>query len=337
MNAMKHIVFASVCVLVFPLVAISNAPDQQEATKVLESAISRTNIFDLPSFRIKATVQIEMQDKLLDGNYQFLWNGPDQWREEINFPGYSEVQIGGKGIIWTLRNPDFIPLRIYQLHTALGFGSGVAGPNFAFSLVRLDFTPRDTIKKSSYRKEHGERLTCVEIEREAKSSSSVCINDTTGAIVRDSSSYSDSDFQPIGVKLFPRSLNFIEEGKKVAKVSISELITPADFTPDLFAPPSGALQQAGCMNPMVPRIVNKVPPVYPTGARQQRVQGTVAVDTEIGVDGVPRMKKVVANPDPSLVKSAVDAIKAWKYESATCDGKPVPIETVLRVNYKLSQ
>jgi TonB family protein len=80
-----------------------------------------------------------------------------------------------------------------------------------------------------------------------------------------------------------------------------------------------------------------VPPVYPTGARQQRVQGTVAVDTEIGVDGVPRMKKVVANPDPSLVKSAVDAIKAWKYESATCDGKPVPIETVLRVNYKLSQ
>jgi TonB family protein len=293
MNAMKRIVLAWLCVLMFPLAGISNAPDQQEAKKLLESAISRTNIFDLPSFRIKATLQIETQDKWLDGNYQFLWNGPDQWREEIDFPGYSEVQIGGKGTIWTMRNPDFIPLRIYQLHAALGFGSGIAGP--------------------------------------------VCINDTTGVIVRDSSSYSDSDFQPIGGKLFPRSLNFIEDGKKVAGVSITELVTPADFTPDSFATPPGASQQAGCMNPMVPRTVNKVPPVYPTNARQQHVQGTVAVDTEIGVDGVPKMKSVVANPDPSLAKSAADAIKAWRYESATCNGKPVPIETLLHITYKLSQ
>jgi hypothetical protein len=48
--------------------------------------------------------------------------------------------------------------------------------------------------------------------------------------------------------------------------------------------------------------------VYPTSARQQHIQGTVAVDAEIGLDDVPRMKKVVANPDPSLVRSAVDHV-----------------------------
>lgn len=333
---MRSIALAFLCVLILPLAGAANPSDQQEATKLLELAVSRMNIFDLPSFRMKASLQIDMQDKLLDGNYQLLWNGPDQWREEVSFPGYSEVQVGGKGSVWIQRSTDFIPLRIYQLHAALGFGSGVAGPSPAFSLVRLGLTSKDTIKKTSSRKEHGEKVTCIEIEHDTRSSSSVCISDSTGALVRDSASYSDSDFQPVGGKIFPRSLSFIEEGKKVARVSVTELLSPAEFAPNSFAPPTGVSQQVGCMNPIVPRIVNKVAPVYPTSARQQHIQGTVAVDTEIGLDGIPRMKKVVANPDPSLVRSAADAITAWRYEPATCDGKPVPIETVLRVNYKLS-
>ncbi|HLV88153.1 MAG TPA: energy transducer TonB [Candidatus Sulfotelmatobacter sp.] len=333
---MKSIVLASLCVLMLPFTGASYPSDQQEATKLLELAVSKTNIFDLPSFRMKASVQIDVQDKLRDGTYQMFWNGPDQWREEISFQGYSEVQLGGKGNVWIQRSTDFLPLRIYQLHEALGFGSGAAGPNPAFSLVRLGLTPKDTIKKTRSRKEHGEKLTCIEIEHETKYSSSVCISDSTGALVRDSASYSDSDFQPVDGKIFPRSLSFIEEGRKVAKVSISELVSPAEFAPNSFAPPTGVLQQEGCMNPIAPRLVNKVAPVYPTSARQQHIEGTVAVDTEIGLDGTPRMKKVVANADPSLVRSAADAITAWRYEPATCDGKPVSIETVLRVDYTLS-
>jgi TonB family protein len=81
--------------------------------------------------------------------------------------------------------------------------------------------------------------------------------------------------------------------------------------------------------------VNKVPPIYPTSARQQHIEGTVAVDAEIGSDGVPKLKKVVEDPDPSLVRSAVAAITAWRYEPATCSDKPVSIETVIQVNYKL--
>ena len=83
--------------------------------------------------------------------------------------------------------------------------------------------------------------------------------------------------------------------------------------------------------------MKKVQPLYPPSARQQHVQGTVAVDTEIGTDGVPNLKKIVANPDPNLVRSALDAVTAWRYEPATCDGKPASIETVLQVNYQLSQ
>jgi hypothetical protein len=39
---------------------------------------------------MKAALQIDNAGKPLDGSYRLLWNGPEQWREEISFPGYTE-------------------------------------------------------------------------------------------------------------------------------------------------------------------------------------------------------------------------------------------------------
>jgi hypothetical protein len=104
-----------------------DAAKQQEGIKKIEQAVTHTNIFELPSFEMKASVQIATQGKLTDGTYQLLWNGPAQWREEIRFPGYTEVQVGGNGTVSIQRSTAFLPLRIYHLHAALGFGSGALG------------------------------------------------------------------------------------------------------------------------------------------------------------------------------------------------------------------
>lgn len=119
---------------------------QQEAIHKIEQAIARTNIFELPSFQMKADVQIETQGKLVDGSYELLWNGPAQWREEIRLPGYTEVQVGGNGTVWTQRTTDFHPLSIYNLHKALRFESGAAASRSA-SLVQSPLTPKDKVKK----------------------------------------------------------------------------------------------------------------------------------------------------------------------------------------------
>src|SRR5271167_2790382 len=124
----------------------SDADQQQEAIARLQQAISKTDIFELPSFVMKADVRIEDHGKIASGTYELLWNGPDQWRERISVPGYSEVQTGGKGMVWVQRNTDFIPVPIYTLRQALGFGPSAGSPQ-SMSLVRLALTPRDTIKK----------------------------------------------------------------------------------------------------------------------------------------------------------------------------------------------
>jgi hypothetical protein len=94
----------------------------QRGRTLIEAASSKSNIFELSSFRLAARVTIDNFGKLLDGTYSLLWNGPDQWREEISFPGYSQIQVGNKGMVYIKRNLDHIPYRVSQLHSTLGFG-----------------------------------------------------------------------------------------------------------------------------------------------------------------------------------------------------------------------
>lgn len=92
---------------------------------LIAKAAEKTNIFALPSFRMNATVRIDNMGKPLEGTYSLLWNGPDQWREEITFPGYSEIQVGSKGMVYLKRSVSYMPYQVSQLRSTLGFNSRV--------------------------------------------------------------------------------------------------------------------------------------------------------------------------------------------------------------------
>jgi TonB family protein len=334
--AMKRWIYPVVVIAALPLFLMaSEKPTQQDSLHLLEQAVAKTNIFELPSFAMKASVQVDVHEKIVDGTYQLLWNGPDQWKEEISFTGYQEIQVGGKGVVWVQRNTDFIPFAVFNLHRALGFGSSEGSPP-STSLVRLDFTPKDTIAKTRERKEHGEKLTCIEILDELKHTRETCIRDSTGTLARASSSDTKSDLQPVGAKVFPRVLSFVNDGRTLAKVNISELVTGAQFPPETFTPAAGVSPQAGCMNPLPARLAKKENPHYPESARSRRIQGTTATQVTIGIDGVPRIRKVVESPSPDLEASSLAAIQQWRYDPALCNGQPVEMETILQVNYSLS-
>jgi TonB family protein len=334
------ILVAVVALWLQPVAASDDSGKQQEAIKKIEQAVAKTNIFDLPSFQMKANVEVQNQGK---GSYQLLWNGPEQWREEIRLSGYSEVQIGGKGTVWIQRSTDFLPLRIYDLHAALGFGSGVAGSGSGptGSLVQSSLTQKDKIKKIHERKKHGEMESCVEYEDEVKRLSEICVNESTGTLVRGSSyvnsSYVGNDLQLVGGgKLYPRFLGFVENGTTVAKATVTEFTTSGQFPPNSFVPPAGVSPQAGCMNPTPFRLIKRVTPQYPKSARERRIQGLVAIDVWIGLDGIPRIGKVVEHVSPELEQSSASAIQEWRYEPATCNGSPIGIQTVLRFSYTLN-
>lgn len=313
----------------------AEAPDRAEVVKRLNEAISKTNIFALPSFLLKANVQVVQDGKFVDGNYQLLWNGPDQWKEETNFPGYSEVQVGGAGKIWLKRSTSFLPASISDLHAALGFGSGSGGSQpQANRFIRLGLRPDEIVKKQHSKKERGQTATCFEIENEQKQTYDICTSDDNGTILR-SASYQDADLQPVGSKLYPRQLKYLIDKTVVATVAVRELSTPATFPEGTFTAPAGTSPDPGCMNPVAAHLVEKAAPKYPDSARFAHVEGTVLLDVWVMSDGHVKVTGVESGPRRDLQQSAVDAVAQWKYEPSTCNGTPVSLETIVRVNYAL--
>ncbi len=90
----------------------------------------------------------------------------------------------------------------------------------------------------------------------------------------------------------------------------------------------------------VPEDVSKkflsstVVPVYPVLARQARIQGMVILDADISRDGAVDALKLVSG-HPLLVPAALEAVKQWRYKPYLVNGKPVPVNTQIIVNFTL--
>ena len=302
---------------------------KQEGKELIELAEAKTNIFALPSLEMKANVRIENKGKPLDGSYLLLWNGPEQWREEISFPDYNEVQVGGKGIVFLKRSTDFIPVRIDQLHSALGYGSGMQQ-----SFTHVALGPDETVKKIHDRKINGSKADCVEVSDHDNHAREVCVDRPTGVLVR-RGPFLDRELMPVGAKLFPRFMSYVENGKPLAEIQVTELKATDQLPPSAFVPPPGAVSKPGCMNPNPPHLVKRVMPRYPEQEQQSHVEGTVSIDALIGKDGSVSQLRIVSGVTPGLNKASLDAVQQWRYEPATCNGVALDIEAVLTVNYSL--
>jgi TonB family protein len=295
---------------------------KQEGKDLVEQAEIKANIFELPSFELKAGVRIEDKGQLLDGSYMLLWDGPDRWREEIAFPGYSEVKVGGRGVVSLKRSTDFIPLPIEQLHRVLSYGRTDLAPG-----------PKEAVKQVHDRNVNGVKIECAEITGQ-RDPREVCVDGSTGALVRQLP-FLDREVVPVGAKLFPRFLSYVINGKPLVEVEVIEIKTPEQFPSSAFEPPVGAVLKPGCMNPAHGSLVKKVNPLYPPGERQSRVQGTVAMDALLGTDGLLHDLRIVSGVSSGLNKASLDAVKQWRYDPYTCNGIPTEVETTVQVNFSL--
>src|SRR5256885_1247303 len=82
------------------------------------------------------------------------------------------------------------------------------------------------------------------------------------------------------------------------------------------------------------KLISSVPPVYPTLAKNQHVSGNVTVDALIDANGRVTTMKVVSGPT-LLQQAAMDALKQWKYQPASLDGKPVAMHLTVTVQFRL--
>ena len=82
-------------------------------------------------------------------------------------------------------------------------------------------------------------------------------------------------------------------------------------------------------------LVRKVLPVYPPLARQARVKGAVLLSANISKDGTVETLRAISG-HPMLVPAAIDAVKQWRFKPYVLNGKPVPVNTEIDVNFTFS-
>ena len=300
---------------------------------LIQQAQEKTDIFALPSFRMDAIVRIDNDGKPLDGTYSLVWNGPAQWREEITFPGYTEIQVGNHGIVHLKRTAAVMPYRIFQLHSTLGFGSTVIRDGAFFNLKPQDSEKVDKVRD---RKLNGAKVTCVEISDERNHlPRQVCIDQATGVLNREYLGFIDTGWASVGPKIFPRSMKLLENGKPVVMVNVTDMQAGQKFSPAMFDSPPGAVAKDGCMNPLPAHPIKDVVPKYPDEDKRALHQGVVAVYALIDQNGIPQDLQTVLSASPGMDKSSLDSIRQRRYAPATCNNKAVPAETVIVTRFTI--
>ena len=109
--------------------------------------------------------------------------------------------------------------------------------------------------------------------------------------------------------------------------AVSQFALPNEATAAPKLAPQPQVRTAGY-------LVKKVNPVYPPMARSARIQGLVELQLHISPEGVVDKVDRLSG-QPVLAAAAIEAAKQWRYEPARLNGKPVDMQTTIRLNFEL--
>jgi periplasmic protein TonB len=82
-------------------------------------------------------------------------------------------------------------------------------------------------------------------------------------------------------------------------------------------------------------IIYRLQPIYPSLARQARVQGAVELRAIISRTGTIE-NLVVVRGHPMLATAAIEAVRQWRYRPYLLNNEPIEVETEITVNFVLS-
>lgn len=99
--------------------------------------------------------------------------------------------------------------------------------------------------------------------------------------------------------------------------------------------PAPATSEGGAVT--APKKIDGPQPAYPDAARKDGIEGIVVLDCLIGADGQVHDIKVLRPLPEGLTEAATEAVRQWRFEPATKDGRPIEARYVLTVRFTLDK
>jgi len=100
------------------------------------------------------------------------------------------------------------------------------------------------------------------------------------------------------------------------------------------AGPSGEATPSPVMAPAPNRLLHRVDPKYPESAKSQHIQGAVELEAQVLGDGTVGNVAVLRG-HPLLAEAAASAIKQWKYQPYSVNGRQVERQERITVKFSL--
>jgi TonB family protein len=104
-------------------------------------------------------------------------------------------------------------------------------------------------------------------------------------------------------------------------------------------PPGGTADQPQKSSTTPVHIIHRVAPVYPAEAKANKdtIDGACILAVSVNEDGVPTDISVAQSLRADYDKSAIDAVRQWRFSPAMKDGKPIAVETKVEISYSMTK
>lgn len=97
-------------------------------------------------------------------------------------------------------------------------------------------------------------------------------------------------------------------------------------SPDVYKPGPGV---------KLPAVVSETKPAYPPEAKAARIEGSVGLDCVVLPNGLVGDVQVTRSLDPALDAEAVRALRQWRFDPGTVDGRAVPVQVTVEMTFSL--
>jgi periplasmic protein TonB len=84
-----------------------------------------------------------------------------------------------------------------------------------------------------------------------------------------------------------------------------------------------------------PSVLFRVEPEYSEEARKAKFQGAVVLAIVVDEKGNPKEIRVIRPLGLGLDQKAIEAVEKWRFRPGLKDGKPVPVQATIEVNFRL--
>ncbi len=95
----------------------------------------------------------------------------------------------------------------------------------------------------------------------------------------------------------------------------------------------GVYQVGGSVR--APIVIYSVDPEFSEEARKAKFSGNVQVALIVDANGMPKNIRVERGVGMGLDEKAVEAVRQYRFKPATKDGKAVPVEIYVEVNFQI--